>query len=114
MGGGGGSPDSGEVGPKRAGEGRDGTCVHVGLSSRGLDGSEQWPVRGSAALGLGVRGEPCSGEQAGRPDQCAGGQAQGGRGEGLDVFSRHGIVARHRAHRGVPMAGRRPARRRAR
>jgi hypothetical protein len=66
------------VGCKRAGEGRDGTCVHVGLGSRGLDGSEQWPVRGSAAPGLGGRGEPCSGEQAGRPGQCAGGQAQGG------------------------------------
>jgi hypothetical protein len=68
--------------PSGLGKGRDGTCVHIGLSSRGLDGSEQWPVRGSAAPGLGGRGEPCSGEQAGRPDQCAGGQAQGGEGKG--------------------------------
>jgi hypothetical protein len=75
------------------GKGRDGTYVHLGLGS-----AEQWPVRGSAAPGLGGRGEPCSGEQVGRPDQCAGGQAQGGRGEGLEVLSRHGIGAGHRAH----------------
>jgi hypothetical protein len=93
------------VGPKRAGEGRDGTCVNLGLGSRGLDGSEQWPVRGSAARGLGGRGEPCFGEQAGRPGQCAGGQAQGGRWEGLEVFSRHGIGAGHRAHQGSTHGG---------
>jgi hypothetical protein len=62
----------------------------------------------------GGRRKPSSGEQAGRPGQCAGGQAQGGRGKGLEVFSRPGIGAGRRAHRGVPMAGRRPVRRRAR
>jgi hypothetical protein len=91
--------------PSRLGKGRDGTYVHLGLGSRGLDGSEQWPVRGSAAPGLGGRGEPCSGEQAGRPGQCAGGQAQGGRGEKLEVLSRHGIGAGYRAHRGSTHGG---------
>jgi hypothetical protein len=69
---------------------------------------------GSAGLHGGGCRKPGSGKRLGRPGQCAGGQVQGGRGEGLEVFSRHGIGAGHRAHRGVPMAGRRPARRRAR
>jgi hypothetical protein len=56
-------------------------------------------VRSSAAPGLGARGEPCSGEQAGRLGQCEGRQAQGGRGEGLEALSRHGIEAGHRDHR---------------
>jgi hypothetical protein len=48
------------------------------------------------------------------PANVRAGKLKGGRGEGLEVFSRHGIGAGHRAHRGVPMVGRRPARRRAR
>jgi hypothetical protein len=63
---------------------------------------------------LGGHGEPCSGEQAGRLGQCTGRQAQGGRGEGLEALSQHGIEAGHRAHRGSTHGGRRPARRRAR
>jgi hypothetical protein len=62
-------------------------------------------VRSSAAPGLGGRGEPCSGEQAGRLGKCAGRQAQGGRGEGLEELSRHGIEAEHRAHQGGTHGG---------
>jgi hypothetical protein len=60
---------------------------------------------GSAGLHGGGRRRPGSGEQAGRPGQCAGGQAQGGRGEGLEAFNRHGIEAEHRAHRGGTHGG---------
>jgi hypothetical protein len=62
-------------------------------------------VRSSAAPGLGGRGEPCSGKQAGRLGQCAGRQAQGGRGEGLEALSQHGIEAGYRAHRGSTHGG---------
>jgi hypothetical protein len=62
-------------------------------------------VRSSAAPGLGGRGEPCYDEQAGRLGQCAGRQAQGGRGEGLEELSRHGIEAEHRAHQGGTHGG---------
>jgi hypothetical protein len=62
-------------------------------------------VRSSAAPSLGGRGEPCSGEQEGRLGKCAGRQAQGGRGEGLEALSRHAIKAGHRAHRGGTHGG---------
>jgi hypothetical protein len=51
------------------------------------------------------RGSGCSGEQASRPGQRAGGQAQEVRGKGLDVLSRHWSVAGHRAHRGSAHGG---------
>jgi hypothetical protein len=60
---------------------------------------------GSAGLHDGGRRKPCSGEQAGRPGQHAGGKAQGGRVEGLEVLSRHWIGAGHRAHRGSTHGG---------
>jgi hypothetical protein len=62
-------------------------------------------VRSSAAPGLGGRREPCSSEQAGQLGQCAGRQAQGGRGEGIEALSRHRIEAGHRAHRGSTHGG---------
>jgi hypothetical protein len=67
------------------GKSRDGTCVHLGLGSKGLDGSEQWLVRGSAAPGLGGRGEPCSGEKAGRPANVRVGKLKGGEGRARGV-----------------------------
>jgi hypothetical protein len=60
---------------------------------------------GSAGLHDGGRRKPCSGEQAGRPGQRAGGQAQGGRVEGLEVLNLHWIGVGHRAHLGSTHGG---------
>jgi hypothetical protein len=60
---------------------------------------------GSAGLHGGGCRKPCSGKQAGRPSQRVGGKAQEGRGEGLEVLSRHWIGAGHRAHRGSTHGG---------
>jgi hypothetical protein len=75
---------------------------------------EQAEARARRGLPDGGRGSSGSGELVGRSDQQAGAQAHVVLGEGLGVLRRDWGLAEHQARRGVPMAGQRRTRGRAR
>jgi hypothetical protein len=64
------------------------------VAGEGLGGARPWRPRGALLRRAGGSAWPMCGRASSR-----------GRGEGLDVFSRHGIGAGHRAHRGSTHGG---------